>query len=488
MRKLSRNIYLLLVCTLLGACQYHGKQQAEEALNITKDLYKNYAHFSNDSLIRTAVNYYLENGSNEEKSEALFYLGCVQLELGQNDQAGFSFLQALGHGEDTNNYYVLGQACMQLSLLLNKSHCSEEEAYARKALDYYRLGNLKLYQCDALIHIANAKRHNLEIDSCRYYLLTADSLAQSIGDSLAMGYALYGKIQLDLLEENFSEALKGYSQLFDAYRYSARMEDYCNMASIYANQGQDTEAEDFLGKARSLANGDELLVIFYSNASRIFGNTGKKEKEYLYKDSLLLLSRDLIVNGRRNSINAFQRDFAEQQQIQAQKKMHVRSLFLGFLLIIFLLVVALCFFEIRRQRLMASLQEQKIHTLEYDLANVSSEYEEQVRQLKESDIVQQISESVRLCKPVSSEALRQLFLTISQKIPAFEQRLKEVYSPTETEWQICMLIKVGFTPSDIALLANKTPSAISAIRSRLYMKTFQRKGSPAEWDDFIARL
>lgn len=489
MQKTAILLKLILPLLLLTSCSNRlRRQQAEEALLATKEQYRNYAHFTSDSLIRTSVNYFMEHGTAAEKSEALFYLGCVQIDLGQPDQAGCAFLQALGYGKDTDNYYILGQTCMQLSVLLSKSHCSEEEFYARKAYYYYLLGDMEIYQCDALIHIANAKRHLSDTDSCRYYLQQADNLAHSINDSLTMGYALYSHIQLLLLEEQYEEAMEGYQQLLGHYRYEIRMEDYCNMASIYAHQRQETQAENLIRQGRVFATDTELLTVFYSNVSRMYDNIGNKEQAYLYKDSLYLLSRDIIADGRRNSINAFQRDFAEQQQIQAQRIMHTHTIFLSCLFAIFLLIVILCIFEIRRQHLLASLQKQKIQSLEYKLTNVSSEYEEQLRSLKESDIVRHISDLLKANQLIGNDLLRQLFQTISYKIPAFEQRLREVYTPSKTEWQLCMLIKVGFSPSDIALITNKTPSAISAMRSRLFMKTFQKKGTPAEWDAFIGRL
>lgn len=51
-----------------------------------------------------------------------------------------------------------------------------------------------------------------------------------------------------------------------------------------------------------------------------------------------------------------------------------------------------------------------------------------------------------------------------------------------------MLIKLGFLPSQIAFLTNKSAEGVSSIRRRLYYKVFQKKGRPTDWDDFIKTL
>lgn len=54
---------------------------------------------------------------------------------------------------------------------------------------------------------------------------------------------------------------------------------------------------------------------------------------------------------------------------------------------------------------------------------------------------------------------------------------------------VSMLIKVGFTPGEIASVMSKSFSTISSIRSRLYKKYFSEGDSAFKnWDEFINSL
>lgn len=72
--------------------------------------------------------------------------------------------------------------------------------------------------------------------------------------------------------------------------------------------------------------------------------------------------------------------------------------------------------------------------------------------------------------------------------PRFASSLLTLCSMSLTEFQVCRLLKLGCTPSEIANVLCKDVSSISSIRSRLYKKVFGRKGSSKEWDEFIRSL
>lgn len=99
-------------------------------------------------------------------------------------------------------------------------------------------------------------------------------------------------------------------------------------------------------------------------------------------------------------------------------------------------------------------------------------------------IRQRITNSERIRKADWKEIERQLNSTY----PGFTGRLLNLYAMSEIELQTCLLIKLDVPMSDIANVLNKSASAISSTRSRLYGKVFHEKGGAKEWDDFIASL
>lgn len=72
--------------------------------------------------------------------------------------------------------------------------------------------------------------------------------------------------------------------------------------------------------------------------------------------------------------------------------------------------------------------------------------------------------------------------------PRFASTLFNLHHMSEVEYQVCILLKLGVSPSEMANILCKDTSSISSIRSRLYTKVFGKKGSSRDWDEFILSL
>ena len=72
--------------------------------------------------------------------------------------------------------------------------------------------------------------------------------------------------------------------------------------------------------------------------------------------------------------------------------------------------------------------------------------------------------------------------------PDFIRQLSDLCKMSQVEYHVNLLIKLRFTPSEIAGVLCKDISTVSSIRSRLYRKVFNRKSSSKEWDEFILSL
>ena len=67
-------------------------------------------------------------------------------------------------------------------------------------------------------------------------------------------------------------------------------------------------------------------------------------------------------------------------------------------------------------------------------------------------------------------------------------KLYKIHKLNEREVRICLLIKIGILPKDMAKLTNYSRESISSVRRRLYEKFFGEKGTPQQWDEFIDSL
>ena len=89
---------------------------------------------------------------------------------------------------------------------------------------------------------------------------------------------------------------------------------------------------------------------------------------------------------------------------------------------------------------------------------------------------------------LKQEDLDELEQHIKPLYPNFSTRLHSLYSMSVHEYQVCLLLKINISPSQIASALCREVSSISSTRSRLYSKVFGKKGSSKEWDAFIATL
>lgn len=58
----------------------------------------------------------------------------------------------------------------------------------------------------------------------------------------------------------------------------------------------------------------------------------------------------------------------------------------------------------------------------------------------------------------------------------------------DIEVKVCLLIKIGLSPQQIATITIRSKQAITSIRKRLYKKVFNEEGSTEQWDSFIHNL
>lgn len=89
----------------------------------------------------------------------------------------------------------------------------------------------------------------------------------------------------------------------------------------------------------------------------------------------------------------------------------------------------------------------------------------------------------------SDDDFHQLAMLVDETYSDFTHRLIELYPYiNEKEMRICLLIKIGLTPTQISDIVCSSNSGISMIRQRLYIKIFQLKGKPDEFDKKIIAL
>ena len=107
-----------------------------------------------------------------------------------------------------------------------------------------------------------------------------------------------------------------------------------------------------------------------------------------------------------------------------------------------------------------------------------------------SDIIQLMRRKLNGgdARPMTDDDWEALHTAVLSAYPTFKQRLADLCRLSAHDYHVCLLIKIGMKPSDIARITIRSDEAITSTRRRLYERAFGRKGKPSDWDEVIKML
>ena len=135
--------------------------------------------------------------------------------------------------------------------------------------------------------------------------------------------------------------------------------------------------------------------------------------------------------------------------------------------------------------------EEKKATLDYNnkvaiIENAKRQQAETV--IFSSEVYRRLQECLNVGKSLNYQDWGELTQLLNSIYTGFTEKLYSLYSMSEHELHVSLLIKMHLQPKDIAMLTAHSKESIATTRSRLYSKVFGRKGSSKDWDDFILSL
>lgn len=89
--------------------------------------------------------------------------------------------------------------------------------------------------------------------------------------------------------------------------------------------------------------------------------------------------------------------------------------------------------------------------------------------------------------PVTEEDWTQMRNTIEEGFPTFFLRTHSGKRISEKEYKLCLLVKAGFSPTDINVILDSKEYATNT-RKRLLKKIFNIDGTPKDFDQMIQSL
>lgn len=539
-----QNISWSILCLFcLYACSGEDARM-EERLRKIQAADKAFVVQESTEEIDSIVHYFEKHPSKELLPLSYYYAGRIYSDLEDAPQA-LDYFQKVLECEPQDSLAALAHSQMG-SLLLRQRMVTASIEHVQAAYEY------DVQQADTtgmifdLRDMGNAFRCTEdEVDSCLNYYEEALRLATEQGDalmqeelkgsiavyliqtdSLQAAWQLLHPLLVDINQRDASSASTLRSTAAEYYLKTGNTDSACiffeqltESGTLYAKQ----EAYRQLAK-HSLAKGDlqkaaDLLLNYekytdsiaitmqteaLSQADALFNyRLWERENQRLMKTmtktktiaagaiGLLLLSGfTMLFLHERNKRKHIAQLLRMERMKEVQEQQYKRSL---------------AYME-ENEKKMKELEEQMekagqentllrktIQKLKYanELASIQmQEHQQADKQVKSSAIYQRIQ--IRLNNKESigmnDEIWKELEEVVEQAYNGFLKRVEDLCPLNWQERNLCLLLKAGFTPSNIAILTAHSKQSISSTRSRLYERSFLEKGTPSQWDEFILSI
>ena len=509
-------LFFLSVLWLLFSCN-EDKGKMLRQLEMLEEANREDSVMNNDSLAENLVAYFDDYGTPNERMRAIYMLGRTYYDLGELPRALETYLKAAACADTTSSdcdYKVLSRIFANAgvvyefqiqprSLLQTLSQAEKYailagdtmmaiECYGRRANAYDLMNN-----ADSVIIIKEeTSRRFSDIGNIR---LSALQLMMTIIPLIQKGELNRAKQNMELYEK--------YSGVFDEHGEieSGREVFYYIKGKYFLSLGKTDSAELMFRKELRLATDlnnqiasskglQELYVsknvsdsiakyanlAYQFNDSRANENALKAERmnRYFIAAIAFIVIAALLVFlkyqtfRRRNALRQqdYHRNLDELSRAQNELlKLHEELDSSSEILTKKNNQIV----ELQEKIASNQLEKEKIHDCQREFL------------LKNSAIVKHMTELVDANPPkkASPDDFHQLRTLINEVIPSFYSVLNANDILSEIEYEVCLLIRVGFPPSAICKLSGITDGYVANMRKRLLKKVFGiDQGQPKDFD------
>ncbi|MBD8985328.1 MAG: tetratricopeptide repeat protein [Bacteroides cellulosilyticus] len=509
---------------------------------------KAYIRHTSDSLILSVLHYYIKKDDKRHLPEAYYYAGRVYRDLGDAPQALDYFEKALATLSKNKKHKLKIYIYSQIgTLFLYQGLYNEALEIFKKRYAY----NIDLKDSVGMVYtlrdIAGTYCNINQEDSSIYYYQAAYDLGKElkrpdltnmVQSQIASLYIQSGKY--DLAKSALQDALT-------SIKYSNKSGVYSIAAKLYHKTGM-TDSAIYYYKALL----DFGTIYAKENAHRSLaeitmkGNNCQLAIQHIqaYLQCVDSIQKITYTESLHRMHSLYNYQLREKENNQLKSENQKKADYLKYGLIGFAVVTAFFFSyyqynKRKKQELKYQLQKAeqikvenykksqlfikennvRIQELEKKLNDMNSTNEilrkeiqdqkellcqetrrAEIEQSKQEKAQKALSDSsiYQLLKKRLLDPQGRIFITTEEWIvlrntlkgiyPNFFEKLSDIYTFNEFQLHVCILIKGGFSPSEIAKLTEHPKETITSTRRRLYTRIFQEKGKPEDWDNFITSL
>lgn len=505
---------------------------------------KAYIMHTTDSMIIPIVEYYEDHGNDKELAEAYYYAASVYRDMNDAPMALNYFQKALEILSSDGDLKMKSNAYCQAGILLKEQYLYDEAIKMIKS-SYECDSILKdtILMAYNLNFIGYIYDHLNETDSCFFYFNKAYEMAESTGNH---DEALKIRSQMAssyIKRKDYAMAKKCLQPVLHTDTIN-KSPNYCMAADIYMGTGQYDSAQYYnkellkMGTIYAKKSASRMLI----EISLMKGQY-EDAAEYIrmyeqFSDSVNKITATESI-AQMSSLYNYQLREKENARLKLENSKRIVILTVAASVCVLLILIMLLYNtrirlqrkeletrvrtleQIEKERLEQSEErirenKRKIERLEQQLNSTKSEKEDLIKRLEEQkadltfatekaerEIAMRQAAAQRLMKSEAHDIVvrklksgktlggkewEEIDKTVNDIFTDFKLRLYSLYRMSEQEYHICLLIRLGMSTTEISSLLSRSASAISLARKRLYVKIFNREGTPKEFDDFINSL
>lgn len=535
MKKRNQILLLCVVVTLLTGCTQNSMQYAK-VLDRAEQQNADYDSITNLDSIKLAVDHFDTYGSANEQLRAHYLLGCAYRDMGEAPLALESYQDAVNCADTTQ------KECDYK--LLMKIHTQTANLFYQQLLPYEQLDELEAQKKYAILAKDTLFAINaIEKKAGAFELL---NLPDSVISNRLIAYKMYeengfmkeaaralGPIIIPLLSSGRIKEAKLYQDIYEAesgYWKDGGIDKrkaiyYYSKGNYYLAVGKKDSAKLFFERLLSPDLTTNHWEAGYRGLYLLYKKIGQKDSLAKYADLCYQLNDadySSVATEKMQQMQALYNYTRSQKEasLMKDKANRNRLLFLTTLFLFFIGFVIWNYLYQKRKKRMESLQIQyknawdnlvkarkELERMEEEKSGLLEEknndiimYEQQLRELEASLKMERkkVTNEELLATPIYQhfnyvlthpkvklykKDWAELRRMIDEKIPHFYSEMNRHKGKLlQQDYDICILVRLFFTPSEICILTGNSPSNITMKRIRLLKRIFKIEGQAEEFD------
>ena len=502
--------------------------------------------FTSDSVMKEVVDYYDHHGSANERMLANYVLGCVYRDLHEAPMALEYYNKATEQADTTAadcDYGTLYRVYSQMGFLFSKQYLPYQELNAfDKAEKYAYLAKDTLnaiinYQNKGEVYGYLGKKDSviaINLQAAKLFKKHGNDYAAAIAFGCNYDYYIEKKDSINAkkaFEAYNSTGYEGNSNYEDAKAYVLYQK-----GTYYLFVNKQDSAYDNLSLSFKMCKSYSIKAATTKALAQYYAKVNQPAMAMKYALQSSEYNDSDLIEARKTQLQQVQAmyDYSRNQEIakNAEQKAE-RSTRMNYMIVLSCLMLFLLLSYIYRKQIAIKKKKIAVSKLLYEdsllklkrlqderaklvaendnkLAQVIMEKENTISKLKaeithiqeryslssvsDADLILKDSSIYKKIKFIEvhpkekmcEEDWKELADTIEEVVPSFIPVLKNKLN--DKDYQICLLVRLGFSTSLVARLLGLSDAAISKSRKTMLKKICRKEGKPKEFDEYILQI